>query len=322
MKSMLAMVITVLLAAGAQGAGAQAYPSKPVRWIIDFPAGGLSDLLARSVGQKLTESWGQSIVYDARPGANGIIAYELAAKAAPDGYTLAFLSTPFSLNVNIYPKLPYDTRRGFAPITLIAVYPNLLVTHARAPMKTVQEFIALAKSKPGGLTYASVGVGSSPHLAAELLKKALGVQAVHVPYTGSGPALTDLIGGRVDFMFVNPLAAMPHVRAGRLTVLGVAGAQRSPVLPEVPTLIEAGLAGFVSVGYAGAAAPARTPAAVIAKVNAEMVRALGMADVRERIQNLGGEPRHSTPEEFGRFLQQEIERWAPVIRESGARADG
>ncbi len=300
---------------------APGYPNKPIRWILDFPAGGLSDILARTVGQKLTEAWGHPIVNDVRAGASGSIAYNLGAKATPDGYTLVFLSTPFSLIASVYDKLPYDTRNDFAPITLISMYPNLLVTHQRLPVKTVAELAAYAKGKPDGLTYASTGTGSSGHLAAELFKKLTGISAVHVPYNGSGPALTDLIGGRVDFFFVNMPGAMAHIQGNRLRVLAIAAPARSAMLPDVPTVGEAGHPGFVSVGYTGVAAPAKVPRPIIAKLNAEMVRALKMPDVRERIENLGGEPRYSTPEEFKQFLEDEILRWAPVVKETGVRIE-
>ncbi len=325
--SAFAAALTAPLIASAAGAPAKpsvsapapVYPSKPIRWILDYPAGGLSDILARIVGQKLTEAWGHPVVYDARPGASGTIGYNLGAKATPDGYTLIFLSTPFSLNISIYDKLPYDTRNDFAPITLISMYPNLLVTHQRLPVKTVAELTAYAKGKPAGLTYASVGTGSSSFLATELFKKQIGMAAVHVPYNGSGPALIDLIGGRVDFMFVNMPGAMAHIRGSRLRVLAIAAAARSAMLRDVPTFGEAGYPGFLSVGYAGVAAPAKTPRPIIAKLNAEMVRALKMPDVRERIETLGGEPRYSTPGEFKQFLEDEIVRWAPVIKETGVR---
>jgi tripartite-type tricarboxylate transporter receptor subunit TctC len=307
--------------AASPGDGGQAgnYPNKPIRWIIDFGAGGLSDTLSRIVGQKLTEAWGQPIVSDPRPGANGTIAYELASRAAADGYTLAFLSTPFSIDVSVYAKLPYDTRRDFAPITLIAMYPNILVSNVKLPAKTVQELVAYAKSKPGGATWASVGAGSSPFLAMELFRKQAGFDGAHVPYNSSPMALSDIMGGRIEFMFVNMPTAMAHIRANRINVLGIASTARSKLMPDVPTIAESGLPGFQSVGYTGAAAPARVPKPIIAKLNSEMVKALRMRDVQERIENLGGETRWSTPDEFGKFLAEEIDRWAPVAREAGVK---
>lgn len=300
---------------------AVAYPTKPIRWIIDFGTGGLSDTIARTVGQKLTEAWGQAIVNDARPGANGTIAYELGAKATPDGYTLVFLSTPFSINVSVYTRLPYDTRKDFAPITSIAMYPNILIANPKVPVKTVAELIAYSRSKPGGPIWATVGAGSSPFLATELFRKQAGFDGVHVPYNSSPVATTDLIGGRIEWMFVNMPIALPHIRANRVRAIGIASPARSALLPDLPTIAESGLPGFQSVGYTGAAAPVKVPRSIIAKLNAEMVRALGMSDVQERIRNLGGETRPSTPEEFGRFLEDEIARWAPVAREAGVKLE-
>ncbi len=300
---------------------AKNYPSKPIRWIIDFGSGGLSDTLARFVAQKLTEAWGQPVINEARPGVNGTIAYELGSKATPDGYTLTFLSTPFSINASVYDKLPYDTRRDFAPITLIAMYPNILVANPKVPGKNVAELIAYAKSKPGGPTWATVGAGSSPYLAMELFRKQSGFDGVHVPYNASPIALTDLSGGRIEFMFVNMPTAMTFIRGNRIRAVGIASPARSTLLPDVPTIAESGLPGFQSVGYAGAAAPAKVPRAIVDKLNAEMVRALKMPDVQERIQNLGGEPRWSTPAEFQRFLEDEIARWAPVARDAGVKLE-
>lgn len=311
------------LAAQTKGAAdpARDYPNKPIRWIIDFGSGGLSDTLARIVGQKLTEAWGRPVINDARPGANGTIAYNLASKATPDGYTLAFLSTPFSINVSIYSKLPYDTRRDFAAISLIAMYPNILVANPKLPAKTVSELIDYAKKKPGGPTWATVGVGSSPFLATELFRKQAGFDGIHVPYNSSPVALTNIMGGRIDFMFVNMPTAMPLIRDQRIRAIGIASPSRSSLMPDLPTISESGLPGFQSVGYAGAAAPAKVPKAIITKVNAEMVRALKMPDVQERIRNLGGEPRWSTPAEFQKMLVEEIERWAPVAREANVKID-
>jgi tripartite-type tricarboxylate transporter receptor subunit TctC len=324
-RALLAGVIglaTVSAHAQQRGADpADSYPSKPIRWIIDFGSGGLSDTIARTIAQKLTEAWGQAIVNDARPGANGTIAYELGARATPDGYTLTFLSTPFSINVSVYSKLPYDTRKDFAPITLIALYPNILVANPKLPAKSVAELIAYAKGKAGGPTWATVGAGSSPFLATELFRKQAGFDGIHVPYNSSPIALTDLMGGRIEFMFVNMPTALPLVKANRLRALGIASTARSGLLPELPTIAESGLPGFQSIGYTGAAAPARVPRSIVSKLNAEMVRALQMPDVQERLKSLGGEPRPSTTAEFGKFLEDEIARWAPVAREAGVKLE-
>lgn len=294
----------------------QAYPTKPIRWIIDFPAAGVSDILARIVGQKLSENLGQPIVYDNRPGANGIIANELVAKAPPDGYTLGFISQPFSLQLTLHPKLAFGLN-DFAPVVLIAEYPSLLVVHPRTPAESLKQFVAYAKTRSPPLTYASSGAGGAQHLAMELFRKAAGFDAVHIPYSGSAPGLLDLMGGRVDSIFVNVPGALPHIRAGRVKVLAIAGPARNRLLPDVPTFRENGFP-FEALGYAGAVFPARVPQAIVAKMNAEMVRVLKTPEMRERIYNVGGEPRHSTPEEFAKFLREDVARWAPVIKESGA----
>ncbi len=300
----------------AAGDRAKSYPSKPVRWIIDFGAGGLSDTLARTVGIRMSEAWGHPIVNEARPGANGTIAYEMGAKATPDGYTLVFISTPFSINPSVYPHLAYDTRKDFAPISLIAMYPNILVVSPKVPAKTVSELIQYAKTKPGGPTWATVGAGSSPHLAIELFRRQAGFDGVHVPYNSSPVALTDVAAGRIEFMFVNMPTAVSFIRNNRIRPIGIASPTRSRILPDVPAIAET-LPGFQSVGYAGTVTQAKVPREIVDKVNAEVVRALQMKDVQERIESLGGEPRWSTPEAFGEFLEAEIKRWAPVARDAG-----
>ena len=297
------------------------YPNKPIRWIIDFGSGGLSDTLARVVGFKLNEAWRQPVINQPRPGANGTIAYDTGAKATPDGYTLVFLSTPFSINISIYKSLPYDTRKDFAPISHIAMYPNMLVVSPTLTAKSVSDLIAYAKQKPGGPTWATVGVGSSPFLATELFRKQAGFDGTHVPYNSSPQALTDLAGGRIEFMFVNMPTAVSFLRANRIRAIGIASPARSTLLPDLPTIAESGLPGFQSVGYAGVATQAGVPAAIVNKINVEVVKALKMPDVQEQIRNLGGEPRWSAPAEFKKYLEEEIARWAPVARETGVVLD-
>ena len=305
------------------GAGdpAKDYPNKPVRWIIDGGAGGLSDTIARTVGQKLAEAWGRPIVNDARPGASGTIAYELGSKAPADGYTLLFVSAPFAINVSVYNKLPYDTRKDFAAIGLTATYSLVLVTNLKVPAKTVTELIAYAKGKQGGITWATTGPGTSPFLATELFRKQAGFDGVHVPYNSSPASLIDLIGGRIEFTIVVMPSAIPHIRANRIHAVGVTSPTRSTLLPDVPTISESGLPGFQSVGYTGAVAPVKVPRAIIDKLNTEMVRVLKMPDVQDRFQYLGVEARWSTPEEFHKILKEEIARWAPVAREAGVKLD-
>ncbi|HYC47373.1 MAG TPA: tripartite tricarboxylate transporter substrate binding protein [Burkholderiales bacterium] len=297
------------------------YPNKPVRWIIDFGAGGLSDTLARIVAMKVSDMWKQPIINQARPGANGTIAYDIGAKATPDGYTLVFVSTPFSVNPSVYTNLPYDTRKDFAAVTLIAMYPNILVVNPKVPVKSVQELISYAKSKQGGPTWATVGVGSSPFLATELFRKQTGFDGIHVPYNSSPQALTDLAGGRIEFMFVNMPTAVGFIKGNRIRAIGIASPARSVLMPDLPTIAESGVPGFQSVGYAGAATQSKVPRAIVEKINADMVKALHMSDVQEQIRNLGGEPRHSTTAEFQKLLNDEIARWAPVAREAGVKLE-
>ena len=306
-----------LLAIAGAPSFAQTYPAKPIRLIIDFPAGGPSDSLARVVGQKLTEALGQTVVFDNRPGANGVIAYSLAAKAPADGYTLVILSTPFPLNAALQRKLTYDTLGSFAPVSLVANYHNLLVVHPSVPAQNAREFVAYAKSRAGAMTYASSGTGSVQHLAMELLRRAAGFEAVHVPYAGSAPAVVDLLGGHVQSSITTLPAALPHSASGKLRVLGVLSPARVGRLPDVPTLTESGLA-VVATGWGGIGAPAGVPRPIVMRLNQEIVRIVNLADVRDRIVTVGGEPRHSTPEEFHRFIGDELKRWEPVIRESGA----
>jgi len=295
---------------------AQSYPSRPIRLIIDFPVGGPSDVLARTIGQKLSERLGQQIVADNRPGANGALAYGLAAKAPADGYTLVWLSTPFPLNAALRSNLPYDSFKDFTTIALVASYDNVLFVHANLPAKTVAEFVAYAKSRNGSMPYASSGSGSVQHLAMEQFRNLAGFQAIHVPYAGSAPALLDLVAARVDSSITLTPAAMPHVKAGRLRALAVASDHRLSALPDIPTLTETGYP-VLALGWGGIAAPRGVPRAVVDRINQEVERALKFADVRERIESFGGGVRFSTPEEFARFIRAEYERWGPVIKQAG-----
>lgn len=312
-------IALAILAFSAGIAAAQPYPSRPVRLIIDFPAGGASDALARLVGQKLTEAWGQSIVYDNRPGANGVIAYGIAAKAPADGYSLVLLSTPFPLNAALQRKLSYDTVNDFVPAAFIANYSNLLVVHPATPARSVPEFVSYAKSKAGKLTYASSGNGSVQHLAMELLRRQAGFEAVHVPYAGSAPAVIELLGGHVEAGVTILTTVLPHLRSGRIRALGAFSAKRVIQLPEVPTLTESGVP-VVANGWGGIGAPAGIPRQIVERLNKEVGRIVSLPDVTEKIIALGGEPRHGTPEEFRRFIRDEVERWGPIVRESGAGA--
>ena len=311
-----------VLIAQAQSTGAsQTYPTKPIRWVIDGGAGGLSDSIARTIGQSVTDTWGQPIVYDPRPGASGTIAYRLGAKAPADGYTLLSVSAPFSIVVSTYSKLPYDTHKDFAPVALTAMYSLVLVTNLKVPANTVSELVAYAKTKPGGITWATTGVGTSPYLATELFRKQAGFDGVHVPYTNSPASLIDLIGGQIEFTFVVMPSAITHIRAKRVHAVAVATSTRSTLLPDIPTIAESGMPGFESVGYIGVVVPAQVPKSIISKLNTEIVRAVKSPDVQERIKNLGCEPRWSTSDEFKKLVEDEISRWAPVVRDSGIRLD-
>jgi tripartite-type tricarboxylate transporter receptor subunit TctC len=301
---------------------AEQYPRRPVRLIAPFPAGGGVDIVARQIAQKLSESWGQQVVVDNRTGATGIIGTDLAAKATADGYTLIMGNVAtHAVNVSLYKKLPYDPEKDFAPITLVARVPEILVVHPSLAATSVKELVALARAKPGQLTVGSAGRGSPPHLAAELFQWLAKVQFVHVPYKGSSPALADLIGGQINLYFSNILSATPHVKSGRLRALGVTGAKRSAVMPEVPTIAEAGVPRYEEYNWYGLLAPKGTPAAVLAKVHRDVVGVLRAPEVEERLIKDGAEVIGNTPQEFARFIRSEIDKYASVIKERGLRAD-
>ena len=300
----------------AQNAAAN-YPNKPIRWIIDFPPAGVSDILTRTVGQKLTEYLGQGFVYDNRPGANGVIANALAAKAPSDGYTLGFISQPLSLQLTLAPNLGFSLK-DFAPVALIAEYPSLLVVQSKTPLESAKEFTAWAKKKSPSISYASSGAGGAQHLAMELFRKVAGFDALHVPYNGSAAGMIDLMGGRVDAVFVNVPGSLPHIRAGRVKAIALAGRARMRVLPEVPTFAESGYPFDTLAGFAGAAFPAGTPKAIVNRMSAEIAKVVKLPDIQERIFNAGGEPRYLGPEEFTKYLVDDVKRWAPLIKEAGA----
>lgn len=311
------------MCAGAIGAAyAQGYPSKPVRVVTPVTAGSAVDTVARVIGQKLTEAWNMQVIVDNRVGANGIIGTEAAARAPADGYTV-FLGNDAVLAINpaLYHKLPYDSLRDFAPVTQAANIPLVLVVHPSLPVKTVKELIALARAHPGQLNYASGGNGSPQQLPMEMLKAATGINIIHVPYKGLGPAFNDVLGGQVPMMFAGMSNAVPHLAAGRLRALAVAGAQRSPALPGVPTVAEAGVPGFYYAAWTGYLVPSGTPKEAIAKLHDDIVRALALPDVRERLSGLGFELIGSTPEEFGARLKTDIARLGKVVRGAGISAE-
>ena len=301
---------------------AQTYPSKPIRYVVPFPAGGPLDIVARALGQELNKSWGQPVIVDNRPGAGGNIGADFVAKSPPDGYTIVMgaVST-HAINVTLYSKLPYDPIKDFAPITLITSVPNVLVVHPSVPARNVKELIALAKARPGALNFASGSTGSAGHLAGELFKTMAHVDMAHIPYKGAAPAVVDLMAGQVSLMFDNLASALPNIKAGRVRALAVTTLRRSPMLPELPTISEAGLRGFDVATWFGVLAPAGTPPEIVSKFNAEIVRILNTPAMKERLAALGAEPVGNKPEEFAAFIKAEIPKYARVIKASGARAD-
>ena len=317
----LLMALGVNLAQVVTGAGAMAqYPHKAIRFILPFP-GGATDFLGRVVGQKLAEALGQPVVIDNRSGAGGNLGIEIAARSAPDGYTLVLVAPNITISPSLYRKLNYDPVRDFAPVTPVANVTMVIVTHPALPAQTLQEFIALAKAKPGRLNYGSGGSGTSLHLAGELFKITAGVDLVHIPYKGASLAMNDVIGGRLDSLFIGIPAPAPHVKAGRLRGLAVLASQRSPVLPEVPTATEAGLPGFEVTTWYGVLAPAGTPKDIVARLNREIVKIMNSPDVKERLAVVAADPMTSSPEQFSLYIRQEIARWGKVVRTAGLRAD-
>ena len=317
-----ALLLAALGAGTAFAQGAASYPGKPIRIVVPFPAGGTTDILARAVGNDMHKAWGQAVVVENRPGAGGNLGSDVVAKAAPDGYTLLVGAvSPQAINVSLYPKMPYDVMRDFAHITLIAAVPNLLEVHPSVPVKTVKELIDLAKSKPGKLSYASSGNGTSIHLSAELFKTMAGVDMLHIPYKGSAPAVTDLLAGQVQLMFDNLPSSIAQVKAGKLRPIAVTTLKRSPALPDVPTIAESGLPGYDASSWFGMHAPAGTPKDIIGKIHAVVTKSLHTPEMMERLSTQGAQPVGNTPEEFTEFLRVEIAKWAKVVKASGARID-
>ncbi len=300
----------------------QSYPNRPVRFIVPFAPGGSTDTLARTVGQKLGEALGEQVVVDNRSGGNGNIGTDLVAHAAPDGYTilLGYIAN-LAIGPSLYAKLPFDPVKDLAPVTQLAVAPNILVVHPSVPAKNFKEFIAYAKANPQKVNFASAAVASPGHLAGELLNHAAGIHMQHVPYKGSGQAVVDLVGGQVQVMVSGMSSVMPHIKAGRLRALAVTGAQRSPAVPDIPTIAESGFPKFEATAWYGVLVPARTPKAIVTRLHDEIVRALKMPDVKERLESVGFEIVGSTPEAFGAYIKSEIVKWAPVVKASGAKAD-
>jgi tripartite-type tricarboxylate transporter receptor subunit TctC len=302
-------------------AAGQSYPSRPVRFLVPNPPGGGTDLVARIVSQKVSERWGINLLVDNRAGAGGIIAVEVAAKAAPDGYTLLMAHFPLAITVNIA-KVTFDPLRDFAPVTLLATTQNVLAVHPSVAAQSVKDFIALAKAQPGRLSYASGGNGTSMHVSAELFNQMAGVSMTHVPYKGAGPALVDLMSGQVQASFLSVPAAAPHVKSGKIRALAVTGSRRSQLVADLPTLSEAGLKGYGSEQWYGVLAPSQVPRPVVQRLNADFAWALAQPDTRSRLLDSGFEIAADTTEEgFGRFLKSEITKWAGVVKKAGIEAE-
>jgi tripartite-type tricarboxylate transporter receptor subunit TctC len=298
-----------------------AYPTKPIRLIVPYPPGGGNDTMARAIGARLTEAWGQQIIIDNRAGANGIVACEIAATAPADGYTLLMANVATNaINPALYRKLPYEPIKAYAPVSLLGVTANILVVPAASPASSVSELVTFAKSQPGKLTYGSNGIGSSQHLAGVMFGTAFGIDIIHVPYKGTGPAIVDLISGQISMSFANSLAVVQHVKASRLKAIAVTSLKRSPALPDIPAVAEM-VPGFSATSWWGIVATAGTPNSVVAALSREIARALDSAAMKEQLDRQGVEPRASTPDEFLAFMQSELVKWGKVVRDSGARAD-
>lgn len=321
MIRLLSIRFMAVCAALSCSAAALAYPLKPVRMIVPYPPGGGTDIMARVVSAKLAEIWGMQAVVDNRGGGGTVIGTEIAARSPADGYTLLITSTSFVINPTTRTKLPYDTLKDFVPITQFAFQPYVLVVHPKVPARDVKEFIALAKADPDALNFGSTGIGSGSHLAGELFKIMSGTNLTHISYKGMGPAITDLLGGQTQFIFATILPVTPHVRSGRLRALGVSSEKRSSILPDLPTIAEAGVAGYHTISWSGMFAPAGVPPAIIGKLNAEVVRIIHQTDTRERLASDGAEPAGTSAREFDAFIRSEIAKWAKVIRAANISID-
>jgi len=317
--SRVALLMVASLAAGASLA--QDYPSRPVRMVVPFSPGGSTDTLARIVGQKLTERSGQPVIIENRAGAGGHIGAEQVAKSAPDGYTLLLGGVPHAISASLYSKLPYDLARDLTAIAEVASFPSAIVLHPSLPANSVKELIAVARARPGQLSFGSAGVGSPNHLSLELFQAMAGVSMVHVPYKGSGQLVGDLLAGQVQLASMGLPVAVPHVQSGKLRAIAVTGAARSPLLPDVPTVSEAGLPGFEVTSWYGVFGPAGLPGHIVVKLNSEIGSAVTAPEVKERLAALGAEPSVKSPDQFARYVREEITKWAKVVKDSGAKAE-
>jgi len=310
------------LAALAGPSAAQTYPSRPIRFVVPFAAGaGVLDIMARIVSQHLGTGIGQQVVVDNRPGAGGNVGAEIAAKAAPDGYTMLMGNTALVVSPYLFAKLPFDPLTDFVPVTQVNSAPLLLVVHPSLPVKSVAELVAYAKARPGQLNYGSGGIGTTPFLATELFKSLAGIDVVHVPYKGGAPALADLVAGQLSFMIENVPGTLPLVKDGKLRALAITSRQRLALVPEVPTMIEAGVAGYEMIGWNGIFLPKGTPAEITTRLSTDLVKVLGSAEMKEQLGKLGAEPVGSTPQQFGAFVQAESQRWGKIIKDLGIKPE-
>jgi tripartite-type tricarboxylate transporter receptor subunit TctC len=315
MHRLLATLAAALAIAASPEASAQAYPSKPVRMVVTYPPGGGADLMARLVAPKMAEALGQPVVVENKPGASGQIGASEVARAGPDGYTLMLDASSYAVNPSLYAKLPYDTAKAFTPIAVLALYPNMLVVTPSFEAKSVKDLVAIARAKPGSVAFASSGNGSAQHLAGELFKQKAGVEMAHIPYKGGGPAMNDVIGGQVPVFFANMASGLAHVKGGKLRALAMTGARRSAALPDTPTMAEAGIAGYEVYEWNAIFAPAGTPGPVVARLADAVAKALQSADIRERVASLGGEIAGYGPKDADRFVREQTELWAKVVKQ-------
>jgi tripartite-type tricarboxylate transporter receptor subunit TctC len=312
--------LTISTLAVAQDKSASAYPVKPIRFIVPFAPGGGLDITTRLIGQRLGEKWGQNVVVDTRPGAATIVGTEIASNAAPDGYTILMITTTFAINPSLYPKLPYDPLKDFAPVTQLNSQPNVLIVNASAPAATVKELIALAKSKQGELTFATPGAGSAPHLSAELFKRMAGIEMTHVPYKGIPPAITDVVGGRVTMLFTTTISAAPHIKGGKVKALAITAGKRLDTMPDVPTIGET-LKGYEAEAFQAMVAPAGVPRAIVEKLATEVAAIVRQPEITKTFVASGAVAVGSTPAEFDAFLKVQMAKWGKVIKDAGIRLE-
>jgi tripartite-type tricarboxylate transporter receptor subunit TctC len=301
--------------------GAQEFPAKPIRFVVPFAPGSATDALARIIGQKMTEAWGQQVIVENRPGAGSVVGTALAAKSPPDGYTLLMVSASHAINATLYSKLPFDPVRDFAGVTPVALIPNVLILHPSVPARNVKELVALAKARPGVLNYTSAGIGSASHLNGELFRSTAGIDIVHVPFKGFTDAVTEIIAGRLEMTFAPAILATPHINANKVRPIAVSTTKRSAAFPQLPTMVEAGVKDCVFDPWFGVLVPAGTPKPVIDKLNAGIARILQLPDVSKQMHNQGAEPWSTTPEQFDKYVRSEVTKLGKIVKESGAKAE-